>query len=244
VAESRRDDLPWIALEGPSGVGKTTLLRGLVRESGRGGLAEAYDSVGHPPSLEYRSPEELRGIELELVRLDLARFAEATRLRRSGELLYLDTGFLGPLTYSLGIAKTMGIRWDVSSDVIGIVSERLSRGAWGIPDLTLYLDADPVVVASRASGSPETHPPRLAARHAVVGAWERRCWKETISAAAPDRVAVVPADGSIPAVVRRILETVRRSPATGNARRREASEVVRALAAVRTGSRPARLGNR
>jgi hypothetical protein len=213
VATATRPPLAWVALEGPSGVGKTTLLQALARQTGRIAIVEAIDGVTHPPSLEFRSRRELRAIERALVRLELARHVDAVRRSADHELLLLDTGFAGPLTYSRGLDELLGPQWDVRHEILSTFARALAIGRWGIPDLTIYLDAPPDVIARRVRGSPAAHPQALAERHARVGALEKRYWTEDLATALPGRVVVVPVDGPPGRAAQRVLAAIRGAPA-------------------------------
>jgi thymidylate kinase len=231
------EGLPWVALEGPSGVGKSTLVRSLIRATGRSGLAEAVDGAVDPPSLRFRTRAELLRIERRLVELERERYREAVRRRRSGELLVLDTGFLGPLTYSWGVVQLRGASWSVVEDVRRRLIAALELGDWGLPDLTVYLDAPDAVVDARARSAALGHPPDLRERHARVGAFERPLWTGTIATVAPGRVVAVSAIGSVTTVTRRIVEVMRRAPLRARPSHNEAAAV---LALFRSGSRRSR----
>lgn len=213
----------WVALEGPSGVGKTSVVRALAGRTGRTELAEAYDSVVDVPSLEFDTRADLLRIERRLVTLELRRFRAATGFRTRGVPLVLDTGFLGPLTYSMGLREELGSGWDVVDDIRRQFTRAAGTGDWGIPDLTLYLEAPAATIRERTLSAPATHPLHLTERHARVARRERVYWLERVARAVPGRVLRVDATGDVEATVDRILRRLRETalrprPTNGAAR--------------------------
>src|SRR5579863_7292459 len=93
-----------VALEGTSGVGKSRVARALALPgSGTVLLPEAYDRLDPAPSLAVPDRRALWGVEARLLRAEVGRYREALRWRGQGRVVIADTGFLGPLTYSVGM---------------------------------------------------------------------------------------------------------------------------------------------
>jgi hypothetical protein len=218
-----------VAFEGPSGVGKTSLVRALEERTGRRSLPEAYDSAADAPSLEFGTRTELRKIERALVTLEIERFRSAARFRARGVPLLLDTGFVGPLTYSMGLREVLGPDWDVVGEIAEEFERAASSASWGIPDLTVYLDAPAAVVSKRARGASSSHPARLTGRHARVASYERTYWLQRIDRAVPGRLVRVSARGEMATTVDRILPELRRAGSLPPPTAAEARAVLRGL---------------
>ncbi|MGI0052887.1 MAG: hypothetical protein ACREC5_06695 [Thermoplasmata archaeon] len=187
------------------------------------------------PSLCFEGPGELLRLEATLLREEFRRYALALRLARSGREVLLDTGFLGPLTYSSGLARLDHRLARVPGEIGRRMLRALGKGALGLADLTVYLDVPPPRARLRARRAARTHPAGLRARHADVGRSEREFWLERYRAMAPGGTLVL--DGRQP--IRALLaELDRRVPSKGASARRVVPP--RARPRVRAPTRPAR----
>lgn len=167
-----------LALEGPSGVGKTTIAREVAAHLRATYLAEAWERMRPSPSLRYRSRAELLRLERRLLAAEGRRFLRARRLAWAGRPVVADTGFLGPLTYSAGLARVPR-EFDVVRPLVAEAVTGVAAGTLGTADLTVYLDATARTLERRQARSRETHPDDLARRHRRVAAVERGLWTTT-----------------------------------------------------------------
>lgn len=197
-----------MAFEGASGVGKTRLLRELLaRHPGAVGLEEAYATLRPPPPLDVPDRPELGRVERALLRAELARWRRATALRRDGRLVLADTGFLGPLTYAIGLAARDPAR-DVVAELAAGYRRAIAAGRLGCPDLTVLLVAPGREIARRAATDPPGHPVGLRARHASVGRIERGLWSSVLAPPLGTRFRRLAAGGGPDAVARRAEATL------------------------------------
>jgi hypothetical protein len=224
-----------IAVEGASGVGKTATARALSKVLSAARIPEAYERLQPPPSLEIPDPSTLLDLERTLLQEESRRFREAEGLRARGRDVVVDTGFLGPVTYTAGLAA-LDPRWAPARTTLVAEARRLIReGRLGIPDRSVYLDLGARAVADRVRADPAGHPTKWAARHARVAVEERALWLRRVRRSSPERLLVVRADR--PAST--LAEGIRRELATSGSRRRpSASEALRFLNAL--SPRPAR----
>lgn len=192
-----------VALEGPSGIGKSTTARLLHERQGWGMLAEAFDRLQPPPSLEFGSVAELVAIEERLLDEECRRFREARGRCRRGEDVVADTGFLGPLTYTAGLVALGRSPPSALSTVRAAVEARLARGELGGPDGTIYLELTPSELRRRSSTDPHGLPEALAARHRAVARFERRSYFEALARRWPGRVVILPASADPPTLAQR-----------------------------------------
>jgi hypothetical protein len=176
-----------VAIEGRSAAGKTTLVRAAASKLGWEPLAEAFDRLDPAPSLEFGSPRELLRLEGTLLSEEARRFREARNLCAQGRTVLADTGFLGPLTYTLGIVTLGRAPESVARTIERSTWSLVRRGALGIPDLTVYLETTARERAGHARADAERHPAALAGRHEAVGAVEQRYFEELFPMALPDR---------------------------------------------------------
>ena len=226
---SRRSPPRLIAIEGPTGVGKSRLALALSeRIPGAIRLPEAYDRLSRPPSLEVPDREELLFVERRLFREELRRYRDARRARSEGRTVIADTGFLGPLTYSIGLA-----RLDPARDVAAPMAAAMRRAAvlhtLGMPDLTLHLGAPASALRGRILGDPTGHPEPLATRHLRVGRTEAQLWNGPIARVLGARYRPVSARGPEDQVELRALERIDRSTVQPPLRPAEASELLEAV---------------
>jgi hypothetical protein len=184
-----------IALEGPSGIGKTLIaarlaadLPGIVR------LPEAYERLRNPPSLAVPDRARLWRVEHRLLREEQRRYREAVQRRSAGVVVLADTGFLGPLTYCIGLA-----RLDPGRNVVAPLwteyEHAVAAGRLGMPDLTILLEAPGPTVRDRAAADPTHHPPAWADRHARIGRFERALWTGPIGQRLGGRLRRISATG-------------------------------------------------
>lgn len=165
-----------IALEGPSGAGKSRAARELAdRLPGALLLPEAFQRLSPRPSLAVPTRATLLAVERRLFREELRRWREAQEARARGRPVVADTGFLGPLTYALGLAEL-----DPSRNVVAALRAAAGRAvrnrALGLPDLTVYLSSAEATRARRVASDPAGHPALLHPRHTAVGRREARLW--------------------------------------------------------------------
>jgi thymidylate kinase len=234
-----------VAVEGPSGVGKTTLVTEVARRWPGRALPEAFVRLRPPPPLDFRTRSGLLKIEGRLAEEEERRFLDAARRRDEGEAVLLDTGTLGPLTYSWGLRCVAGPSWDVVAEVRDRFWTALARGRWGIPDLTIYLDVPPALAATRATGAPETHPVELVERHRNVAIYERELWCHRFPRRLPQRFERLDARPPATVVARSLLSRLERYTTLSRA---TVNDATRLLASFRAGPTTvkgtARTGNR
>jgi len=193
-----------IAVEGASASGKTTLVRTAARTLGWRPLPEAFDRLDPVPSLEFDSPRELLRLEGALVTEEVRRYREAFRLCGRGTTVLADTGFLGPLTYTLGLVELGRAPASAGRTLERSVRSLLRAGALGIPDLTVYLHTTADERRRRARAGARHHPVSLFPRHESVGAVERRYFESGFPAVLPDRFRVLRASGRPNDLARRL----------------------------------------
>jgi thymidylate kinase len=204
-----------LAFEGPSGVGKTTLSRLLSDQLNWPLIPEAYGRLRPPKTLTFRTASELWRIEARLIEEDCRRYAEARRLRRTDSGVILDTDFLGPLTYSWGIAARMDAKFDIVEKVRRRLIEAQARREWGLADLYVYLDAPAALVAKRAASSPADHPTGLQERHEKVGQAERILFQDRLSRLLPGRVITLRARDRPERLLERLVARLQRRGSVG-----------------------------
>ena len=223
---------PIVALEGPSGVGKTTVARGLASAVGGVVISEAFDRMSPEPSLEPTSRAGLLRLELRLLSEERERYREAIRFAKTGRPVILDTGFFGPYTYAEGLA---GLRreWDVRRGLLERLESEWGRPGRTLPALTVYLTASGTDRRRRARIDPGRHPARLVDRHARVATFERRFWKEAQRHLPRGRVLFVSAEGPVDRVVARLRSRIEAASRT----RARVAETRRFLALLRRRAR-------
>lgn len=193
-----------VALEGASGVGKSTVARLLHDRWGWGSLAEAFSRLRPAPRLEFGSVDELIAIEETLLDEECRRYREARRRCCRGENVVADTGFLGPLTYTAGLVALGRSPSSALRAIRRRAQARFSRRELGWPNGTLYLDLAPAELRRRSLRDPIGHPEPLAARHRAVGRFERAFYLRVLAPRWPGRVVLVPATASPSVVARRV----------------------------------------
>ncbi len=227
MSEERGEGPPHgrlIAVEGASGVGKTATARALSKALSATWIREAFERLDPSPSLEIPDVPTLIDLERTLLLEESRRFREADKLRARGRDVVVDTGFIGPITYTIGLAE-IDPRWVPARVPLIAEARRLIRAGWlGLPDRSVYLDLGARAVADRIRADPAGHPARWAARHARVAVKERALWLRRIRLLSPERLLVVRADRPAATLAKEIkgqldaLEPMRR-PSTAEALR-------------------------
>jgi thymidylate kinase len=213
-----------VAIEGPSGAGKTTLVEALAAVKGYATIAEAFDRLPRRPSLRFRSVTELLALERLLLAEDVRRYGEAVRKRAGVDTVVVDTDFLGTVTYVLGLVRQVDARWNVVPPLLETIREALGARAWGIADRYLYLATPPRTALQRAAAAAASHPAELRDRHDRVGRWEREFFLRRLPLLLPGRVDVLAGGEPVPDLVREVH--VRLGRAVPSATREDALRVV------------------
>ncbi len=208
-----------VAVEGPSGAGKSRAVAGAARRLDAVVLAEAYDRLRPPPPLVWRGPAELLRLERRLLREEARRYREARALAAGGRLVLADTGFLGPLTYVLGLATLRRAPPAVLDALRRDAAALAADGRWGTPDAVVYLQTPERERTRRAAGDPRGHPAALRARHRAVGRVERRFYRTRLAPRYGRRWRVVSGRGPPAAVATRVARAARRVAAAAARRR-------------------------
>lgn len=177
-----------VALEGPSGVGKSTLGARLARILDAVPLAEAVDRIEPSPDLGFRTEPELLRLERSLLTEDARRFVTAQRWTDKGRVVVADTGFLGTLSYTAGLVSLHLALPRTLRQLVVDARALTGRGRLGLPDLTIYLSAPPRSIAHRLRLSGSRHPQELRARHRRVGRFEHDVFRPWLGRVAPRRV--------------------------------------------------------
>jgi len=198
-----------VAIEGPSAAGKSAVVRAIASRPGTWPLAEAYDRIRPPPSLEFHSLSELLDLELGLLTEEGRRYQLASRTAARGTRVIADTGFLGPISYTAGLVR-LGVA--PAPVLVALLSETrrlVRRGGWGLPDAILYLDVGAAERKRRAGTDPIGHPAGLYARHAEVAKFERETYRRDLAPLLGGRLQFVRADGPLEEVARRVERLAR-----------------------------------
>ena len=195
-----------IAIEGPSGAGKTTVVRAAARRLGWVPLPEAFDRLGRRLSLEFQNDRELLRIERALLREEQRRYREALELRRSGRTVIADTGFLGPLTYTAGLAALGRTSPSTLSTLLRGADPTRRRAPWAIPDLIIYLDLSARARRQRAAQDRRRHPTGLDRRHEAVGRVEREFYRDLAARSPSRRIRFLRADRPAAALAARLRD--------------------------------------
>lgn len=200
-----------VAVEGASAAGKTTLVRSAARALGWEPLPEAYDRLDPAPSLEFASQRELLRIEATLLAEEARRYRWARRCCAGGRTVLADTGFLGPVTYTVGLVALGRVPTAAGRSVVGNARSLLRRNSLGIPDLTVYLGTTAAERRRRAEADRLHHPASLDSRHEAVARVERRFFETALPRALPNRFRTMEARASARALVPRLRRLVDRT---------------------------------
>ena len=192
-----------LAVEGPSGAGKTTTSRALARALSAEWIPEAFERLRPRPDLRFSSAGSLARLEARLLGEERRRFAEAGRLRARGGRVVLDTGFLGPVTYAAGLARIDPALRPALRSIVRRAAGWAEAGRLGLPDETVYLLAGREAIARRLARDPVGHPPQLGERHARVARWERRLWLGRFRRLYPERIIALRSDRATSSIVDR-----------------------------------------
>jgi len=201
-----------VAVEGGSASGKTTLVAAAAHTLGWRPLPEAYDRLDPAPSLDFDSPRELLRLEATLLAEEAKRYREACQLCATGLTVVADTGFFGPLTYTLGLGELGLAPESVAAALVRSARSLVMAGRLGLPDLTVYLRTTARERAGRARADARRHPPDLWLRHEAVGRFERRFLERELSAVRPTGFRVLRADGPATVLARRLRTIVATLP--------------------------------
>jgi thymidylate kinase len=228
-----------VAVEGPSGVGKSALVTDLARRLGAVRIPEAVDLPGRHRSLRFRSERELSSIEGALLADDIARWRAATRARDRGETVLMDTGVFGTLTYIRGLVELGVADPRILQRQLGRLRRALEDSALGAADRTIYLDAPLSVRLRRSALSRSRHPARLAERHQRVATIERRLWLKEYARYLGRRLIRIDARRPKASVRRSALDALRRARAPTSPARRALRRWIDGV-----GAAPDGIGNR
>ena len=198
-----------IAIEGPSAIGKTTVSRELARQLSAHWLPEAYDRLRPRPDLRVPDRRSLLRTELRLIDAERKRYEESVSWRQRGSHVVTDTGFLGPLTYSAGIAA-LDVERDIRDDLARRALRDVHVKRLGLPELEVVLTAPATVLRRRARREPRGHPKALVDRHLAVGRFELGFWRTIGRGPLKGRIVFVRADAPPAVIVARIHRAIHR----------------------------------
>jgi thymidylate kinase len=234
----------WVAVEGISGSGKTTVSRRLAGRLNARWIGEAYRRFPRPPKLDFQGEGSLLRIERRLMGEDFRRYGEAKAFRRDGNSVILDTDFLGPITYVRGLHDLGLVSRAALARLAREYAALLRQGRWSAADYYVYLDVERKVALQQARQASRTHPPLLRARHLAVGRVERQLFLTRLSRLLRGRLAVVSGKGHPDTVVDRILRRLPAPLTPLRAPQTFALRLVRAVAAAGDRRNPTSPGNR
>ena len=220
-----------IAVEGISAAGKSTLVSEATSRLGWTSVREAFDRLEPAPSLDFGSERELLQLESMLLREESRRYRDARELARKGRTVLTDTGFLGPLTYTLGLVARGNASPRTARRLLELAASRVRRRALGIPDLTVYLETTRDERSVRGHQGAVSHPAALVRRHERVGLVERGFYFRALGRARPGRIAALRGHARPELLVRHLEKLVRATP-VAPATRREAEAVLADLGAL------------
>ncbi len=201
-----------VAVEGISGAGKSTIAERYARATGARWIPEAYERLHPRPSLEFVSASELLALERRLLREETRRFAEARRTVAGGRPAVADTGFAGPISYALGLARLGRTPSSVPRVLVASARALTRQGRWGVPDRIVWIDGRAATRRRRVARDPERHPARLADRHEAVGRVERALYLGPVARLYGPRFARVSGEGRPETVVRRVRQALATGP--------------------------------
>lgn len=201
---------PIVAVEGPSAVGKSSVAALLARRLDAALIAEAADRIRPPISLRFADDAGLVRLETRLLDEEARRYAAAVRLAERGTVVVADTGFLGPVSYTAGLAA-LGRCRPATFDAVVRRAEQLAGAAHlGLPDLTVYLTpGSAAALLERAERDPVRHPEEFRERHRQVGAFELAFVRPFLARRRGGRVVTVSAGGPVPRTAGKVYARAR-----------------------------------
>jgi len=214
-----------LAVEGPSGVGKSTVVARLAAAGDWVPLAEAFDRIDPPVDLRFGSATELATLERRLLDEEARRFQAARSWVARGRSVVADTGFLGPLTYTRGLVDLGRAPPGVVRALVARARALAARGSWGLPDRVVYLTISERTRRSRVLRDARRHPADLDSRHAAVAGAERTFYLEEWSDVRPGRVRATSGAGAPASVADRVARLAR-SPVPPPPGRRETERLL------------------
>ncbi|MGA7922813.1 MAG: AAA family ATPase [Thermoplasmata archaeon] len=230
-----------LALEGPSGAGKTTLSRRLAAEMDALLVEEAYDRLKPVPSLAFAGSRDLLRLERRLLQEESRRFVEATREASEGHAVVMDTGPMGPLEYVAGLVVA---GWPVKGVLASLVRDArrwVREGKLGLADLEVYVDVPPAIAFRRSQRRAPRVEMEFVERHFAVDRVLRPLWRGPWRESLGSRLVWVPGLGSVTEVTRRVLRSVDPSPQAPRSDDSLSTNFLRTLLSVRP---PGASGNR
>jgi len=216
-----------VAVEGPSAAGKSRAVATAGRSLGLPTLAEAYDRLRPRPSLDGRTDAQWLRLERRLLNEDARRYEEGRRLAEAGATVLADTGFLGPLTYSVGLVRLGLASGSLVTDLVRFGRELRDEGRWGLPDSVVYLRTTAAERRRRAALDPVSHPLALQARHQAVAAEELRLYRTVVVPEFGARFRFVLGIGGSEGIAARIVSALPQS--RGDVRRPSLERILRAI---------------
>ncbi len=217
-----------MAIEGPSASGKSSLVAHLAPRLDAVPISEAYARLDPRPNLRFRSVRDLERLERVLLDEECRRWATAAALRRSGRSVLLDSGFVGPVTYTAGLVAAGYAPPALFDDVSDRALALARRGRLGAPDGTVFLRVGEAERRRRSARDPEGHPADLQAIHRPVARVEAVLYHTAIAHVLGARLRFVDGTGPVEAVARRVGALLPRVPPTP-ASTRAAVGLVRAV---------------
>lgn len=247
IGSGRSGRGPIVAIEGPSAAGKSEAARRVALRSGAHRLDEAVERIRPVPSLRFASPGELLTLERILLAEESRRYRSALRTALAGGTVIADTGFLGPLTYTLGLVVLGLAPKSVLDQLLRDAASLGRRGGWGLPDAIVYLDTPAAERLRRAARDPRGHPRSLRARHEAVGRVERTLYRTVLAPELGLRFHLVAGRGEPDAVANRLAAIAAQCRPRASSDR-DASRVLGLIASFASDSLapslPRRRGNR
>jgi hypothetical protein len=200
-----------VAIDGASAAGKTRTVRTAARSEGVVAIAEAYERLQPRPALTWRTEAELLRLERRLLREEARRFEEGRRRAAAGATVWMDTGCLGPLTYTAGLVRLGHVRPAVFAEVLQFAAQLTAEGRWAVPDAVVLLRTERGERERRARRDPVGHPRTLQPRHQSVADEELHLYRTVIGPSLGGRFHFVSGGGAPGEVVARILRLPRRA---------------------------------
>jgi hypothetical protein len=204
-----------VAVEGPSAAGKSRAVATAARALGVPALPEAYDRLRPRPSLTASTDAGWLRLERRLLLEDARRYQEARRATDRGATVLADTGFLGPLTYTVGLVHLGLASRSVLSELVRLAGGLRDDGRWGLPDAVLFLRTPESERRRRAVLDPVHHPAEFQERHQSVAADEARLYRTVVAPEFGSRFRYVLGIGGTEGVATRLDGALRRSRVAG-----------------------------